>query len=395
MNQNQYMKQTPSLPPFLLAICVIIGVVFVVVFGFSLAAETPQRSSQLPAVEGVVQPFFNSLEAEGAAGSDALKPVAEENTTDDDDKVNGSAAAQSLLAQQAQAGSEKPPCSGATCKEGYLELVPPQPAGIAEGKTLLLLGVDSRSGGLISLTDTIMLLFLDEEAQQISLLSVPRDLYVMIPGHGRDRINTAVVHGAAGEDDLEAGIAILEKTLERTLNIEIDHHILVDFRAVVRSIDALGGINIYVPYTIDDPTYPDMSGGFDPLFIPQGQHHFSGEMALKYARTRHQDNDFYRAQRQHQLLFAIREQVFNLGVTDLLESAPALYQQIRHGVFTDLNILQLVQLGQALSEVPADNIQTAVLDDQYLTSTWTERGEYVLVLKPSVPSSLIEEIFTN
>lgn len=393
MNQNQYMKQMPSLSPLLLAICVIIGVVFVVAFGLWFAAETPPRSSQPPAVEGVVQPFFDSLEADEMAGSNALKSVVEESRADE--KANGSAAAHSLLAQQAQAGNEKPPCSQEPCEEDYLELVPPQPAGIAEGQTLLLLGVDSRSGGLISLTDTIMLLFLDEEAQRISLLSIPRDLYVEIPGHGRDRINTAVVHGAGGEKDLEAGIATLEKVLERTLDIEIDHHILVDFRAVVRSIDALGGIDVYVPYTIDDPTYPDMSGGFDPLFIPQGQHHFTGEMALKYARTRHQDNDFYRAQRQHQILFAIREQVFNLGVADLLESAPALYQQVRHGVFTDLNILQLVQLGQALSEVPADNIQTAVLDDQYLSSTWTERGEFVLVLKPSVPSSLIEEIFTN
>jgi LCP family protein required for cell wall assembly len=276
----------------------------------------------------------------------------------------------------------------------FLDLVPPASTGVSHLKTLLLLGVDSRNGGLVSRTDTIMLMSLNEESQQISLLSIPRDLYVYIPGHGRDRINTALVHGAE-KDNLPAGIALLKETIERVLDVTIDHYVLVDFRAVVRSIDALGGIDVYVPYDINDPKFPDMDSGYDPLYIPQGQHHFAGELALKYARTRHQDNDFYRSQRQHQILLAIRERVFNVGVAGLLESAPALYEQIRHGMFTDLSVLQMVQLARAASEVPLDNVETEVLDGDYVSSTFSDAGEFILVLKPTAVTPLIKEMFGN
>jgi LCP family protein required for cell wall assembly len=288
------------------------------------------------------------------------------------------------------------PGAGQGCmgKQSFLELIPPASTTMSPGKTLLILGVDSRHGGLISRTDTIMLMSLNQESEQISLLSIPRDLYVFIPGHGRDRINTALVHGAA-TGNLPAGIRLLKETIEQTLGVTIDHYILVDFKAAVRSIDALGGIDVYVPYEINDPTFPDMDSGFDPLYIPQGQHHFTGEMALKYARTRHQDNDYFRAQRQQQLLLAIRQQVLNLGITELLASAPALYKQVRHGVFTDLSVVEMVQLAQMASDVPLDNIETEVLDDDHLTSTFTEAGEFVLVLKPEAVTSLIEKLFGN
>lgn len=425
MNINQYHQHHqhrgqvhPSLA-FLLVLCVVL------VTGFILTADSlrhslPQASvkplvaqplvAQPPAHEANHPPRLAAkpLDSIGADSNPALNEVdvagVIEATTsfagEGNNKETAVAAAQSLLEAQrgvGGVGGEETACrpgNSAEACNAYLELVPPSPSYVTDGKTVLLLGVDSRSGGLISLTDTIMLLFLDEEAQRISLLSIPRDLYVMIPGHGRDRINTAVVHGASGED-LDAGIATLKQTIESTLNVEIDHHVLVDFQAVIRSVDALGGIDVYVPYTIDDPTFPDMYGGFDPLFIPAGQHHFTGEMALKYARTRHQDNDFYRAQRQQQILLAIRQQAFNLGVTQLLESAPTLYRQVRHGVFTDLNLVELIQLGYTMSQVPLDDIQTAVLDGEYVSSTYTEAGENVLILKPVAGTSLIEAIFTN
>jgi len=391
MEEKQHLRQYTPLTSstLLLALGVLVSVVLV--FGFVVAADYLHDSLRLSATN-IARPLNASEESVSAPG---LKPV-------EVPKEHESGTAASSVQLLLEAPDEIGKLSATTTNAGgvsangevFLNLIPPDSAAATNRKTFLLLGVDSRSGGLISRTDTIMLLFLDEGGSQMSLLSIPRDLYVFIPGHGRDRINTALVYGAK-DDDLEAGITLLEETIEQTLDLTIDHHVLVDFRAVVRSIDALGGIDVYVPYDVNDPTFPNMNDGFDPLYIPQGQHHFAGELALKYARTRHQDNDFYRAQRQQQILLAIRQQVLNLGVADLLESAPTLYQQVRQGVFTDLSLVQMVQLAQVVSEIPLDNISTQVLDDEYVSSTWTEAGESVLILKPAAASSLVEELLTN
>jgi hypothetical protein len=82
-------------------------------------------------------------------------------------------------------------------------------------------------------------------------------------------------------------------------------------------------------------------------------------------------------------------------VTDLLESAPTLYAQIRHGVFTDLSVMQMVRLAQAASEVPLDNVTTEVLDSEYVSSTFSDAGEFILILRPRAVTPLIEEMFGN
>jgi polyisoprenyl-teichoic acid--peptidoglycan teichoic acid transferase len=258
---------------------------------------------------------------------------------------------------------------------------------------ILLLGVDSRPGhSLVSRTDTIMLLSVSPDQKQMALLSIPRDLYVEIPGHGRDRINTAFVYGAAG-NNLAGGAALLMQTVANTFGVAVDHYVLVDFSAVIKTVDTLGGVDLYVPYTIDDPTFPDMAYGYDPLYIPAGLHHFDGETALKYARTRHQDNDFYRAQRQQQLLFAIGRQVQNLGLSDLLSRAPTLYERVKAGVFTSLSLEEIARLARTVGELSVEEIQTAVLDYNYVVSYRTEAGAHVLILKAHEVESLVERLF--
>jgi LCP family protein required for cell wall assembly len=384
----------------LVGFCIVISIVLVSALFFR--AERLQAWLQFPLSlfsDKGVQSTIDLNQVDAGSALRAVEPAV-------GDEVEPDSSIQLLLeVQEGEAAGDESPLAGSNeeancvaedeaCTGSFLELLPPE-AAAANEKTILLLGVDSRNGGLISRTDTIMLLSIREQEQQISLLSIPRDLYVSIEGHGRDRINTALVHGAKEQDnDLEAGIALLSQTVERTLGIAIDHYVVVDFRAVVRSIDALGGIDVYVPYDINDPTFPDMAGGFDPLYIPAGQHHFAGEMALKYARTRHQDNDFYRAERQQQVLFAIRQQVLNLGVTELLGSAPTLYQQVRQGVFTDLSLAQMIQLGQTISNIPMNDIKTAVLDGEYVSNEWTEAGESVLILKPAAVLPLMRKMFT-
>ena len=269
------------------------------------------------------------------------------------------------------------------------------PAANDERMTILLMGVDSRLGrSIVSRTDVMILISFNPGRDTISILSIPRDLYVSIPGHGPDRINTAFVHGSDVGNPAD-GAALAMQTVENALGIAIDHYVLVDFSTLIRIIDALGGVHVYVPYTIDDPTYPDMNYGYEPLYISEGLHHFDGVTALKYARTRHQDNDFYRAQRQQQVIFAIRRQAMGLGFLDLISRAPALYRRVNSGVFTDLSLEEIVQIGRVAHDIPEENIRTGVLNYDYVRDHWTETGSHVLLLKHKEVFALVEEMFDN
>ena len=267
------------------------------------------------------------------------------------------------------------------------------PWGGSERITVLVMGIDRRPGDpFISRTDTMMLLSFNPATNQASILSVPRDLYVIIPGYGRDRINTAFVYGARGNNPA-AGAMLSMQTVTYNLGISIDHYIMVDFNGVIQMVDAVGGIDVNVPFDIYDPTYPDMHYGFDPLYIPAGWQHMNGELALKYARTRHVDNDFGRAQRQQQVVLAMRNRMLNLGVGELLRQAPFLYQQVSESVRTDLSLDQILRLAKSVGDIPAENIQSDVLDYNYVISYTTEGGASVLVLVNDKAAPLIQSLF--
>jgi polyisoprenyl-teichoic acid--peptidoglycan teichoic acid transferase len=273
-------------------------------------------------------------------------------------------------------------------------LLPPQePWQGTDRVNILVMGIDRRPGEpFISRTDTMMLMSLDPATETASILSIPRDLYVVIPGFGRDRINTAFVYGSQGNNP-EAGAQLAMQTVEYNLGVPVNHYVMVDFSAVVNGIDALGGLDIYVPTDIYDPTYPDMNYGYDPLYIPAGQHHFDGLTALKYARTRHQDSDFGRAQRQQAVVLALRQQVLNRGFASLLLDAPNLYRQVEEGVRTDLSLDQLLRLAQTASQVEDGKIYNDVLDYRYVSSYTTEAGAAVLILNNEAAAPLIRQLF--
>lgn len=290
-------------------------------------------------------------------------------------------------------------------QEGVVEvatLPPGEPAptmvpsigSLPEGRfNVLLMGIDRRPGEpFISRTDTMMLLSIDTDENTASLLSIPRDLYVVIPDRGRDRINTAFVYGAQG-DNPAGGAQLAMATVAYNLGVPVEHYFMVDFQAFTGVIDTLGGITVEVPKDIYDPLYPDMNYGYDPLYIEAGTHEFNGYTALKYARTRHQDSDFHRAQRQQQVLLAIRQKVVNQGIDDMILKTPVLYQQFRDGVRTDLSLEQLIQLANFTKTIPAEKINRAVLDHEYVTSYTTPGGAAVLVLINERVAPLIEELF--
>jgi LCP family protein required for cell wall assembly len=270
---------------------------------------------------------------------------------------------------------------------------PPNPRSRLEATTVLLLGADRRSSDRTAdNTDTLMLFHLDPDAQHAVVLSIPRDLYVEIPGHGPGRINTAY---AWGEQDGTGGLALARHTVSTTLGIPVHHAVQLDFYAFVTLIDAIGGVDVDVPYAILDPTYPDSDIGYEPFALPAGQRHLDGATALKYARTRATyGGDFDRTARQRQLVLAVRDRITSLDLLPgLIAQSPQLWAALQTVFETDLTLAEIVDLAVVTSRIPADQIATAGID-QSCTHAWvTPGGASVLVADSGAMEALITGLF--
>ncbi len=163
--------------------------------------------------------------------------------------------------------------------------------------------------------------------------------------------------------------------------VPLEHYVRLNFRGFVSLVDQIGGIDLYVEETIDDPYYPDNNNGYDPFHLEAGQQHLDGETALKYARTRHSQNgDFDRARRQQQVIMAILEKITNAGMLpQLVAKAPELYATVADSVDTDFKLDQIIALAGLASKLDRDQIRFAVLDETCTESGETPDGAQVLI----------------
>lgn len=220
-----------------------------------------------------------------------------------------------------------------------------------EPVTILVMGRDSRDVENDSgRADTIMLLYLNPEEGSGVLLSIPRDTLVEIPGYGEDKINHAYAYG--GEE-------LMIKTVSSFLDAEINHYVTLDFEGFVRLIDALGGVDI----TIDRPLVDPRSGAnFSP-----GNHHFTGEQALSYTRSRATElGDIGRIQRQQQLFRELLIQKLNVRY---LSSVPYYFNILVENTRTDLDILTILKYSKAALSLNSENFETAIIPSR---SDWIE-----------------------
>lgn len=181
-----------------------------------------------------------------------------------------------------------------------------------EQTNILLLGGDARPGTNeenIARTDSIVILSIDPQDNQVSMLSVPRGMYVESPNYGLIMANTVVRNGEVFEPG--TGEQEMVTTLENTFDIDIDHTVHVSFEGFVELVDAVGGIEIDVPKRIVDHQYPTHDGGTIDIVFEPGIQEMDGERALQYARTRHQDDDYGRATRQQQVIEALMKKLAN------------------------------------------------------------------------------------
>jgi LCP family protein required for cell wall assembly len=229
------------------------------------------------------------------------------------------------------------------------------------------------------------------------VLSIPRDLWVPIPGYTENRINTAHALGDA-YDHPGGGPALAVETVKYNLGLaEIDYYVRVNFQAFVEMVDRIGGIDVVVPEPIDDPCYPTPDYGCEHLYIEAGEQHFYGEMALKYARVRHTSGgDFDRAHRQQQVIKAVLERVTQLDMLPkLAPQANEIYTVIEDSVKLDpkLQLDEIIALANLATQIDTDNIRFRVIDESCTLYDETPNGDQILIPLRDKIRDVRDEVF--
>lgn len=232
--------------------------------------------------------------------------------------------------------------------------------------TILLLGVDARPGQKIARTDSIILLTFNPETNSAGMLSIPRDLKVRPSSLNRDMKITSVYPAGEAVGYPGGGAALLEQTITELLGYPVDQYVIVNFDGFKEIVDLIGGVDITVPYEIYDDKYPDDNYGYLPPvhFLP-GKQHMDGDTALKYARTRHADNDYARAGRQQQVVMAIKDKVMSQGqLASLLPRLPGLAVAMANSVQTDVPVDKAITLARTLDKMDLNNVARVVINQK-------------------------------
>ena len=266
--------------------------------------------------------------------------------------------------------------------------------------TMLLIGLDYRDVEANQgppRSDSMILFTIDPVAKTAGFLSIPRDMWVNIPGFGYGRINMAYAQGE-GNKLPGGGPELARKTVEQFIGVPIQYVAQVDFYTFVEFIDLIGGIDIH---NDEDLRLDPIGAGKDKIRITCcGMRHLNGERALAYARYRKGDEgDVGRARRQQKVIMGIREKVFrpeNFPV--LLGKAQQFYEEFSSGIKTNMPFDVGIQLGVLAKDIPLESIKHGVINYKMvgLDST-TLGGADASVLKP-LPDKIRElrdEIFTT
>jgi LCP family protein required for cell wall assembly len=250
-----------------------------------------------------------------------------------------------------------------------------------------LRGGDMSSADCPLCTDTIMLLTVDPVTKTAGMLSVPRDLWVNIPGFGHSRLNTAWTLGERAKLP-GGGPGLAMKTVSQTIGVPVQYYVQVDFDTFVSLINTIGGIDIYS----DEKMILDPSGAGQDHFVLTccGMRHLNGEHALAYARCRTEswgcnDSDFGRAKRQQNVILAVRDKVLDPKYfPQYLAQAPWLYDTFSSGIHTNMSIEDSMKLATLTKDIPIENIKKGVIDSKI--------APYVNFKFNGVPASVLRPI---
>lgn len=216
-----------------------------------------------------------------------------------------------------------------------------------------------------NLTDTIILAKIDSDNKFVTMLSIPRDLWVKYPNSsGGWKINAVYQNALAKNwgDEAEA-MWLLEEKIEEMTWEKIDNYLSIDFRWFISIIDSVGWVEINVPETLIDKEYPDFNWGYQTLKVEKWMQHMNWDLALKYARSRHSTNDFDRSLRQQLVIQAIKEKVTSLGYLANPFKIKSLYLALKRNINTDLWLSDMISLALLAKQIDKKDIFSFNLND--------------------------------
>jgi len=241
---------------------------------------------------------------------------------------------------------------------------------------IVLLGSDRRPNSGAWRTDSMIVVSVDTENNVVRLLSIPRDLWVYIPGHGYNRINTADLWGELAQKG--SGPDRVKQTIHHNLGIPIHYYVRVDFQGFIEIIDAVGGVNIDVECPLPD------------INLSAGIQHMNGSEALRYSRSRKSTSDFDRGRRQRKVLMALWDQALTL---DLIPRLPALWRAMDDTFQTDLPLDQVINLAYIGVQLKPQHILSRAIGSNHTQSWTTPGGAAVLLPREDEIRALLESFY--
>ncbi len=251
-------------------------------------------------------------------------------------------------------------------------------------------------------TDTIILFTVDPVSKTAAMISIPRDMWVNIPGFGFSRINTAWTDGEAYKLP-GGGPGLGMKTVSQFIGVPIQYYAQVDFGTFVSFINTIGGVDIRTYETLRlDP----LGTGKDKFILTCcGMRHLDGPLALAYARCRDQDQcgakggDLDRSKRQQQIILAIRDKVLDpANFPTLIAKAPWFYTTFGGGIHTNMSLDDAIKLAYLMKDIPLSQIKNIVFDYSDMTiANTTLAGQAASVFKP-IPDKIElirDQVFTT
>lgn len=270
----------------------------------------------------------------------------------------------------------------------------PEPWDGVSRVNILVMGLDYRdwAAGDIPHSDTMILLTLDPLNQTAAIVSIPRDLWVSVPGFDYEKINTAYYLGELWNLP-GGGAGLAAQTVEEFLGIHVDYYAQIDFQAFIDFIDDIQGVKLY----IEEPIVLDRLGKWNTVTLDPGWITLPGDYALAYARTRKTEGgDFDRASRQQELIMAVRDRILEFNMLpNLVANAPQIYEDLSAGINTNMSLNQVIKLAWSAIDIDRENIKQVIISNEYVTLGKSPDGLDILIPIPDKIRLLRDEVFST
>ena len=261
----------------------------------------------------------------------------------------------------------------------------------SQSDNYLILGTDHRPGWTNWRTDTVIIVGVDRTNNRLAVFSVPRDLYVQIPGYGWGRINQVDYMGEKAQPN-GGGPKLVSQVLESTLGISTNHWVRVRMDGFVDVVNAVGGVTVHLDCAFYEPIFNLNTNAWDYFALPAGDVWMDGDTAYWFVRLRLRESDIGRGRRQRQFLWALRDQVAN---ANLLARFPELWGAFQNTFSTDMSVFDMLDMANWGLGLDPANVRASGLTLYDLQNYTTPEGAMVLrIANPGRVRSVVDGVWS-